>query len=405
MAVAATCCVVVALPLFLVGAQAVQIGADLHLGVGGLGLVVAFYSGCTAISTALLGRLAQRQGARWGLLAALLTSGIGMLAIAGVRSTQELALGLAVAGVANGAMHPSANGLLATSRARIPLGLSLGIKQAATPAASIAAGLAVPLVALTMGWRWSFVGGALLSLLVARVTARAVPRSRPLRNSAAPRKRVVGRHQLIILAVAAALATSAGSSVTVFLVDFGVTNVHFAEGTAGVVLAAASLGILIGTLAAGWLADRPGVPDARLVAAGLMLVSSVGYLSIASAAQPAYVAGALIAGALGRAWPPLLHFAVIRAHLGAAARATGVLMSGVAAGSALGPLMLGQVAQHVAYQLIWLLMAGASIGGGALLWLMVRGSTHLERNRAAVAGMRESPVVDGAADGAAASWG
>ena len=376
----------VALPLFLVGAQAVQIGADLHLGVGGLGIVVAFYSGCTAISTALLGRVAQRLGARWGLLAALSINSIAMLSSAVARSMQELALGLAVAGVANGAMHPSANALLATSTARTPLGLSLGIKEAATPAASIAAGLAVPLVALTMGWRWSFVGGALLSVLIATVTAQTVPRSRPLRNSAERSNHVTGRHQLVILAVAAALATVAGSSLTVFLVDFGVTKAHLAEGSAGMVLAAASFGILIGALTAGWLADRSGVPDARLVAAGLMLVSSIGYLLIGSAAQPAYVAGALIAGALGRSWPPLLHFAVIRAHPGSAARATGVLMSGVAAGSALGPLMLGQVAEHVAYRLIWLLMAGASVAGGTLLWFALRGgAARREHHRARVA--------------------
>ena len=374
MLIAGSASVVVALPLFLVGGQAVQIGADVRLGVGGLGVVVAFYAGCTAIFAAVLGRAVQRLGIRRGLVLALAASVVSMLGLAAAHSTQQLALALAVAGLANGAMHPSANGLLAAGATRAPLGLSLGIKQAATPAASLAAGLAVPLVALTVGWRWSFVGGAALSVLVAVVTVRSVPQMVPVRERVERPSRVAARRPLVMLAVAAACGSWAGSSISVFLVDYGVSRVHLAEGLAGMVLAAASLGTVIGTLTAGWLVDRAWSPDARLVTAALMVIGAVGYLLIASAEQDAYVVGAVIAAALGWAWPPLLHFAVIRSHLGCAARATGVLMTGVAAGSSLGPLMLGQVAEHIGYPLIWPLMGCASTAGGVLLWLTLRTS-------------------------------
>lgn len=372
--IAGSASVVVALPLFLVGGQAVQIGAELGLGVGGLGLVVAFYAGCTAIFAAILGHAVQRLGIRHGLILALVSSGGGMLAAAVAHSTAQLALALSLAGLANGAMHPSANGLLAASAVKTPLGMSLGIKQAAPPAASIAAGLAVPLVALTVGWRWSFGGGALFALLVAFVTARAVPRIEAVPDRREPSSRLARRRSLVILAVAAACGSWAGSSIGVFLVDFGVTTVHLGEGAAGIVLAAASLGTVLGTLASGWSADRPWSLDARIVTAVSMAIGSLGYLLIASAEQYAYVAGAVIAAGLGWAWPPLLHFAVVRAHPGAAARATGVLMTGVAAGSALGPLVLGQVAEHLGYRPIWLLMAAASCAGGALLWVTLRQS-------------------------------
>lgn len=372
--IAGAASVVVALPLFLVGGQAVQIGADLRLGVGGLGLVVAFYAGCTAVFAAMLGRAVQRLGVRHGLMLALAASGVAMLAAAVARSTTQLALALAIAGLANGVLHPSANGLLAASAVKTPLGMSLGIKQAAPPAASLVAGLAVPLVALTVGWRWSFVGGALFAMLVTFVTARAVARVEITPSRRKPSSSLARRRPLVMLAVAAACGSWAGSSISVFLVDFGVTTVHLGEGEAGMVLAMASLGTVLGTLTAGWSADRPWSVDPRVVTAASMAIGSLGYLLIASAEQYAYVAGAVIAAALGWAWPPLLHFAVVRAHPGSAARATGVLMTGVAAGSALGPLALGQFAEHLGYQPIWLVMATASFAGGALLWITVRRS-------------------------------
>jgi hypothetical protein len=62
-------------------------------------------------------------------------------------------------------------------------------------------------------------------------------------------------------------------------------------------------------------------------------------------------------------------------------------MTGVAAGSALGPLMLGQVAEHLGYRPIWLLMAGASVAGGVLLWLTLRGAVAAA---ATIAGVTET---------------
>ena len=64
-------------------------------------------------------------------------------------------------------------------RARCPpsrLGLSFGIKQAAIPIATLLAGVAVPTVALTVGWRWAYLIGAglaLLALLIAPAGRRA----------------------------------------------------------------------------------------------------------------------------------------------------------------------------------------------------------------------------------------
>ena len=179
---------------------------------------------------------------------------------------------------------------------------------------------------------------------------------------------VFGRRQLVTLAIVAGCGSAAGSSVGVFLDDFGVHGVDLAAGTAGFVFAFASVGCLAGRTFFGWLVDRRRGPDPISLTVALMLSGSVGYLLLATASRPAFVVGAVVAYALAWGWPALLHFAVIRARPEGAARATGVLMVGFATGSFIGPLLLGQVAGHLGYALIWLLMAASCTAGGAILW-------------------------------------
>ena len=70
-------------------------------------------------------------------------------------------------GLANAVSHPAANLSLAREVPAGRQGLSFGIKQAAIPVATLLAGLAVPTIAVTLGWRWAFAGGAALALAVA----------------------------------------------------------------------------------------------------------------------------------------------------------------------------------------------------------------------------------------------
>jgi MFS family permease len=366
----ATCVTTIAIsPVFLVGAQAVQIAPAVGLSIGSLGIVASVFFGSTALSSVGLGRVVQRRGARWGLLATMPTSGLALLGVASCRSVAQLAVSLGVAGMANGVAQPSVNALLASEGVRLPLGMSQGIKETAAPAASIAAGLAVPLVALTLGWRWSCVGGAVLSLLVgiAAFRVNGAPRRVDIETRAAGIS-LSGRRALFVIAVVAGCGSVGGNTIGTFLVDFGVRGVHLAEGIAGIVFAIGGLGTVLGRLGFGWLADRPVARRPLRLTGAAMVVGSSGYLLIATANPANFVIGAVLAGMVGWGWSSLMHFAVVTTFRESIASATGVLIAGFATGSFVGPLVLGQLAEGVGYRLIWIVAAAFNIGGGLLLW-------------------------------------
>jgi MFS family permease len=361
----------VAVPLFFVSGLAVQIGSDLHLDPRSLGLAVSTYFAATALSTATLGRVVQRVGARRGLIAAIVVSSLVLLGIAVAGSVLHIAVLLAVGGLANGTVHPASNALLAGDGSRRGLGRALGIKQAAPAFATLVAGLAVPLVALTLGWRWSFAGAGVLGLLllwsVWSVPAPAVSTPDP---PAAAGPTVAA--SLLPLAIAAGLGSAAGNSVAVFLVDSGVRMTGLAEGSAGVVYAAASLAGIVARIGFGWLVDSPRGPHPLVLASWLLASGAVGHLLMATGSPPLFVLGGIVGFGLGWGWPGLVQLAAVRHRPGAAARATGTVMTGFATGSLLGPLVFGQLVHREGYPALWLATTCLCVASSLLLLVLRR---------------------------------
>ena len=89
---------------------------------------------------------------------------------------------LAVAGLANSVSQPAINLFMAD---QVPLdrqGLAFGIKQSAIPAAVLVSGLALPVLALPLGWRATFAicAGAVLAVAAGgRGGRRRASRRRP----------------------------------------------------------------------------------------------------------------------------------------------------------------------------------------------------------------------------------
>ncbi|HVM41173.1 MAG TPA: MFS transporter, partial [Acidimicrobiia bacterium] len=153
------------LPLFLVGALSVQIRDDLHFGETALGVAVGSYLVAAAVASAAAGRFVERVGAVRGMRVAALLAATSLAGIAVLAHSWAVLVGLlAVAGVAGAAGQPGSNLLIARAVAPARRGIAFGIKQSAIPAAMLIGGLAVPTVALTVGWRWAFAGAALLAL-------------------------------------------------------------------------------------------------------------------------------------------------------------------------------------------------------------------------------------------------
>jgi MFS family permease len=142
------------MPAFLLGGLAVQAREELGFGADALGLAVALFFASSAVASPTAGRVVERLGASLGMRVTAVGAALSMLGVALVaRSWLALVACLVLGGLSNALSHPSSNLSLARQVPEGRQGLSFGIKQSAIPAATLLAGLAVPLVATTVGWR------------------------------------------------------------------------------------------------------------------------------------------------------------------------------------------------------------------------------------------------------------
>jgi MFS family permease len=371
---ALTTTIACSVPVFLVGGLAVQISGDLHFSPAGLGLAVSAYFGATALASVPAGALVERYGstaiARYGIV----LSATSLLAVAALaRSLWSLIVILALGAGANALGQLASN----TSLSRhVPVrrqGLSFGVKQAAIPVSTLLAGAAVPLVALTLGWRWAFV--------LAAVGAVAALRLVPSERDEAKRSRgpAHGRatSALVVIGVAATLAAGAANALGTFLVDSAVAR-GIAPGLAGLALTLGSLVCVLSRVGGGWQADR--LPGRQVgVIAVLLATGALGLALLAVPGTAALVAGVVLGFGLGWSWPGLMNFAVVRLHPQAPAAATSITQTGVYAGGCIGPLTLGALAATAGYPAMWTAAAVAMVSAAAL---MVVGSAMLRRHPA-----------------------
>jgi predicted MFS family arabinose efflux permease len=359
------------LPLFLTGGMAVQIGRDLGFGPAGVGLLSASYALTTMLGSAPLGGRVGVVGVRRSLRRAALITAAALLGASVAPSPRWLAVALVVAGLANALGQPAGNATLAQHVASDRFGIAFAVKQSAIPLATLLAGLAVPAVALTIGWRWAFA----LAALLAAVAAALPPQDRPptLRRveGGVPRTQ---RRPLWGLAGGLAFAVVAATSVGVFGASGGVA-IGLPEGTAGLLVAAGGLAGLTIRITAGLLADRVAIGALSAVAV-LVAIGALGWAMMAWAfsigATAPYVVGLLVANAFGWGWPGLLHLAVARQFPTATAAASGVAQTGVSAGLLIGPPVLGLVIGAVGWQAAWWLAASAALIGSVVV-LLLRG--------------------------------
>ena len=270
---------------------------------------------------------------------------------------------LLVAGLCNAANQASVN--LALAQAQLPrLGLAVSIKQSGLPTATLLAGLAVPSLALTVGWRWAYVasaGFALASLAMARVAAGSSP-PRAAANGAS-RPESSSRDLFLAAVVGAFLAFSAGS-LNAWGVGSGV-DAGIGEGAAGMFLSlGAATGITL-RLVCGWISDTMRARP-FLVGGITALVGSAGMALLALRSPGLHVAAMLLAFGGGWIWPVFTNFGIVRANPEAAGAATGITQMGIYVGVFLGPLFTGWLIENHGYPVMWLAVAASSVIGATV---------------------------------------
>ncbi|WP_420451340.1 MFS transporter [Ilumatobacter sp.] len=402
-----------ALPAFLTGALGVQLRDEVGLSATDIGLAMGTSFAVAAVLSAPMGRVAQRLGPRRAFRGGLAVSTLSMALVAAfARDAWQLAAALGLAGGANALNQPSANLLLATHVGDARMGFALATKQSGMPAAALLGGVAVPAIALTLGWEWAFVVGAVLAVLAgvllpadvapprrreaqAELVGGGPERAEPGRGAAtagstaaagrAGRSRRAARPDLgtglLVLYAVVGLLGSANAGAMVGFITSAAEASGLGPGAAGLVL---SLGSLLGVASRmfqGWQVDHHGIlPIQRLV--WLFGLGGLGVLVMAIDAPITYVLAPIPAFAFGWAWPGLFNLSVIRNNPSAPAAATGISQVGVFAGAALGPAVGGVVIDDGGYRLLWLLGA-ATLLVGSMLAVLLR--TRIRASRVATA--------------------
>lgn len=371
------------MPSMLTGALAPELTAALSFSVAGLGVAVAVQNAVGAVTSAPLGALVDRLGATRSIrLAMLLTAFVALGIATFARNFLVLAILLVLGGLSKRIMEPASNRLLVTTVGPRRLGLAFGIKQSAPPAAVMLAGLSVPLVAAVWGWRSAFFASAALALgLVAAVRPRpdAMTRAEPAPAEAStgggatgaahaadapgvattdvsdadkpadrgPR----GRATLLVLTLAFAFANGASVTIPVFYVSAAVAT-GTPAGTAGTMLAAASIASIVARLTLGVITDRL-VDSHLMVCAGMLAAGGVGFGMLATGNPMLGTVGVLVALAGSWGFSGVFWFTLVRAHPDAAGSITGKVAPGALVANSLTPLMFGFVAERLSYSIGW----------------------------------------------------
>ena len=361
------------LPVYLTGALSVQMRASLGFTESGLGVAIAGFFAGAILSSVAAGYLAARRGAPRMMRDSLIATGLALMVSGALANSWiEVVALLVLAGAAFGAGQPATNLFLTDSGPRDRQGLAFGVKQAAAPMATLVAGLSVPVVGVTIGWRWAFIGAGICAFLSALLVIggregliQAVPGGHDRRIRA-----------LVVLTAATTLGSAAGSALGAFVVA-GAVHIGFSAGAAGLL---AGIGSALGVLArigVGHQADRRW--KRLLWAVAMMLVGGTIGFGLLAIGQPWwFVLGITIAFAAGWGWAGLFNLAVVRAYPHAPAQTTGVSQMGAYLGGMLGPLSFGLVVTHASYRAAWI-SAAATAGCAAVA--MVIGHRMLAVNR------------------------
>ncbi len=363
--VGATTCASTAgtVPVFLLGAMAPFVRADLRLSQTQLGVSISAFWLLMALGGVAGGRISQRLGAtrasRLGV--AVSTAAMGLAAVA--QTWPVLVLAMAVAGIANSLTQPAVDLALFAGIAKDRLSLAFGVKQTALPGAAVISGLLVPLLAATIGWRVSFLVGVAIGVPALALIPHLVYRHVDNRGLASdPNAPLPG---IGVYALAFGTAMTAVSATGAFYVESAVAR-GFSSGQAGLLLAAGSLCGVAGRFVFAW---RLGGVHRPLIAASLiMLAGGCGLLGIAFASSGiGLLLATLLALGAGWGWNGLLTFAVVSLYPQAPARSSGYIVLGSALGGVVGPTAFGVVTEHAGFGPAWVLASVCFAGASTIL--------------------------------------
>lgn len=353
------------LPLFMVGTLAVELRADLDFSNIALGALVTVFSGTAALLSLPAGRFIERVGHRRGLVIGSILTGISLTATAlFADSWWHLTAGQVLAAIGVAATMPSVQLALATCIPPERQGVAFGLNLSSIPAAILLAGIAVPLIGETAGWRWAFGGAGIAGLILSLLSAISYTHADwgVMHRIHHP----VDLRVVLLASGAMFLGVWGAQTVATFSVESAAQHGH-TPGSVGYVLAFTSVVSIAIRIVSGVTADRAGPIRAFTVMAVFLVLGGVGTVVLALSGSFAAVAiGAVLGLGVGWGWNGLAIYALVRLNPKAAATTAGFVMVGGFSGSALSPVVFGVVASDADFDAGWVVSTVAMLAGAAL---------------------------------------
>ena len=359
-------------PIALIGATAPELQAAFGFGDAQLGVIAAAYFLSAAVLGPYGGRIVDRLGPAVGLRATGAIVIVGLLVEATASSYPMLLAGALIGATSLALATPASNVVLIHHVAERRQGLAFGLKQSAVPLAATLSGLALPLIALRVGWRWAFVVMLVFPLasLVLAPETPAAQRNSKTSDDSEPKRTARPPRDLLLLAGVGVFAATAVGTLNPFLVR-AATEVGFSAGAAGILLSVAAGSLVVSRVMWGAVLDQSGFEPVRVVCF-LLTVGAVGYALLASTSTTLFAVGAIVAYAFGWAWPGVQFLAGVRLWPENPGEASGVLQLGAFVGATGGPLAFGIIVERSGFSLGYALSAVVAVIAAGLAALLAR---------------------------------
>lgn len=349
-----------------------------------VGYHVGLTFGAAAVASIYGGIVVLRIGAARTTQVSMVSSVIG-LALLALPHVGLVALGSLFIGTGMGFASPAASYLLVNHTSPDHRNLLFSIKQTGVPLGGVIVALAAPVLAVTVGWRWSLAMIAALGVATLLITERAraawdSDRRPPgsLRSAPFGGVPLVWRQKTLRwVALAAVLFSSVQRILLSFTVIYLVAEGGYGLVEAGIMLSVAQVGGATSRIPWGWLADRlrSGLAVLTLICA-IMIVSSMALILLeASWPKPLVYLLFFLLGASCVGWNGIVHAECARlSPPGMISLAAGGMSFFVFGGVMMGPPVFAVTHGMIgSYSGTFWLMVFAGVAALGLLLLAHRG--------------------------------
>ncbi len=357
-----------AVGVMLLGAGIGDIGPELDIGPGEIGILTAAFFTAAALTSSRAGQVVETIGWQKAVRITAALIGTLLLAIAAfVDSSWRMGLALALMGATYSLANPAANQALADHVHPKRRGSFFGLKHAGIPTATLLAGVAVPVIIINFGWRTAYATAAVLAFSLIWLVPRGSIPATAEHHDEDPRRTVepLSDTALRKLALAGMLATIGVVGLSTFLVASLVED-GFADGPAGWLQFGGAIFSVLARVSYGVVADRTGTRGFASVSA-LYGIGAFVYLSWIPTTGAALAVLVVVAYATAWGWPGLYTYSVVNANTATAAKSSGVSQAGIFAGAALGPLIVGQIIERASFDASWGFIAGCLLAASMVM--------------------------------------